>query len=224
MLVTKDNKGITLVALVITIIVLIILASIGIGVLSGENGIINRTKKAAEDYEQGSKDIQESQNEYQNQLEGNYIATGEGDIKIVTVTYDANGGEGGIKRQTETVGIEEEASIAISDKVPTRDGYAFLGWAKDKEASDSEYNVGEIYKFAESTTLYAIWKAESVMLSVNPNGGTWRGSSNISTIKGEVGNTETIEDPVAPNGYTVTFVGNGGNTPNSQTNEITFKN
>ena len=153
---TKENKGITIVALVITIIVLLILASIGIGTLAGKNGLINRTKTAAEDYEQGSKDIQEAANEYANQLDDNYSGDQEGNIKIVTITYDANGGEGGVKKQTDRVGIDEEANITISDKTPTRDGYDFLGWAKSKDATDSEYNIGQAYNFSESVTLYAV--------------------------------------------------------------------
>ena len=42
----KDNKGITLVALVITIIVLLILAGVTIASLSGDNGILTRGKEA----------------------------------------------------------------------------------------------------------------------------------------------------------------------------------
>lgn len=42
----RFNKGITLIALVITIIVLIILASITITTLTGENGIITKTNEA----------------------------------------------------------------------------------------------------------------------------------------------------------------------------------
>lgn len=44
------NKGITLVALVITIIVLIILAGISITILLGEDGLIDKSKKGANDY------------------------------------------------------------------------------------------------------------------------------------------------------------------------------
>lgn len=40
----KENKGITLIALVITIIVLIILAGVSIAMLTGNNGIISRCK------------------------------------------------------------------------------------------------------------------------------------------------------------------------------------
>ena len=42
----KNNKGITLVALVITIIVLLILAGVTIASLSGDNGILTRGKQA----------------------------------------------------------------------------------------------------------------------------------------------------------------------------------
>lgn len=42
----KQNKGITLIALVVTIVVLLILAAISINLVLGENGIISRTKDA----------------------------------------------------------------------------------------------------------------------------------------------------------------------------------
>ena len=41
----ERNKGITLIALVITIIVLLLLAGVSIHALAGENGIINRVLK-----------------------------------------------------------------------------------------------------------------------------------------------------------------------------------
>ena len=43
------NNGITLIALVVTIIVLLILAGISISVLSGENGLITRVKDAKQE-------------------------------------------------------------------------------------------------------------------------------------------------------------------------------
>lgn len=47
----KNNAGITLIALIITIIVLLILAGISIGALTGEGGIIGNTKNAKEETE-----------------------------------------------------------------------------------------------------------------------------------------------------------------------------
>lgn len=43
---TNNNKGITLIALVITIIVLLILAGVSIAMLSGKNGILTRATES----------------------------------------------------------------------------------------------------------------------------------------------------------------------------------
>ena len=48
----KKEKGITLIALVVTIVVLLILAGISIAMLTGDNGIISQAKKAKEATEQ----------------------------------------------------------------------------------------------------------------------------------------------------------------------------
>ena len=42
----KESKGITLIALVITIIVLLILAGVTIATLTGDNGILTKTNNA----------------------------------------------------------------------------------------------------------------------------------------------------------------------------------
>ena len=44
-LIKKGNHGITLIALVITIIVLLILAGVAIATLTGENGVLTRASK-----------------------------------------------------------------------------------------------------------------------------------------------------------------------------------
>lgn len=49
-LLKRKERGITLIALVITIIVLIILAGVTINMLFGENGLLNRATKTAEEY------------------------------------------------------------------------------------------------------------------------------------------------------------------------------
>lgn len=47
----KNNKGITLIALVVTIIVLLILAGVSIAMLTGDNGILTQSKTAKTDTE-----------------------------------------------------------------------------------------------------------------------------------------------------------------------------
>ncbi len=56
----REQKGITLIALVVTIIVLIILAGVSINMLVGENGIINMAQRAKEDTQQAAKDEQQA--------------------------------------------------------------------------------------------------------------------------------------------------------------------
>ena len=48
----KRNKGITLIALVITIIILVILAGVTISFILTDDGIINKSQKSAEEYEE----------------------------------------------------------------------------------------------------------------------------------------------------------------------------
>ena len=50
----KKNGGITLIALVITIIVLLILAGISIAMLSGDNGVLNRASQSSVKNQLGS--------------------------------------------------------------------------------------------------------------------------------------------------------------------------
>ena len=50
----KGQKGITLVALVVTIIVLIILAGVSIALVLGDNGIITKAKQGKENYALGA--------------------------------------------------------------------------------------------------------------------------------------------------------------------------
>lgn len=50
----KENKGITLIALVITIIILLILAGISIATLTGENGILSKAEIAKQKTEEAT--------------------------------------------------------------------------------------------------------------------------------------------------------------------------
>ena len=56
----NKNKGITLVALVVTIVVLLILAGVSINLVLGENGLINNAKEAKNKTLQAEKDDEES--------------------------------------------------------------------------------------------------------------------------------------------------------------------
>ena len=65
----KNNKGITLVALVVTIIVLVILAGVSINLVLGDNGIITIAKKAKENTELAKIQEETELNELYEQIE-----------------------------------------------------------------------------------------------------------------------------------------------------------
>lgn len=56
----KNQRGITLVALVITIVVLIILATISISFAFGDNGLVNRAEQARDFYANDTKYTEQS--------------------------------------------------------------------------------------------------------------------------------------------------------------------
>lgn len=64
----RKNYGITLIALVVTIIVLLILAGVTIATLIGENGILTRTQEARNETKQEQKDEENILNSYEDQI------------------------------------------------------------------------------------------------------------------------------------------------------------
>ena len=64
----NGNRAITLIALIITIIVLLILAGVTIAALSGDNGILTRAKDAKEKTEQAQKDEEKALSNMENVL------------------------------------------------------------------------------------------------------------------------------------------------------------
>ncbi len=71
---SRKNNGITLIALVITIIVLLILAGVTIATLTGENGILTRASEAS--VETRAATVQEQVNLWKTEKEaGNYTNT-----------------------------------------------------------------------------------------------------------------------------------------------------
>lgn len=65
----KEQKGITLVALVITIIILLILAGISIATLSGDNGLFNRARQAKNNTIDAQIKENEALNSYNNAID-----------------------------------------------------------------------------------------------------------------------------------------------------------
>ena len=61
MRINRNERGITLIALVVTIIVLLLLAGVSISMLTGQNGILNRAAEAKEKTEVAQKEEEKDQ-------------------------------------------------------------------------------------------------------------------------------------------------------------------
>lgn len=77
-------------------------------------------------------------------------------VKQVTITYDANGGEGA--PEAETV---DQGSYTISETEPTWSGRTFSGWATSAEATQAQYSAGQTITVNADITLYAVWDGEA---------------------------------------------------------------
>lgn len=95
-----------------------------------------------------------------------------------TLHYDANGGSGAPPSESK-ISSEYQVSFLISDKIPTRDGYTFKGWA-DSPYGNPKYLRAEGYKWycnvvngsTNSKTIYAIWEVH------NHSWGEWTSNDN----------------------------------------------
>ena len=93
----REEKGITLVALVVTIIVLIILAGVTLNIVLDNDGIINKAKQAADDYENAQREEQELLGQIENYLNppipDGYVASsvpGENIVSSGLVIYEGD--------------------------------------------------------------------------------------------------------------------------------------
>ena len=87
----RTQKGITLIALVVTIVVLLILAGVSLNAIFRENGIINRVKDAQNKMNGATQNDLESINELNNWIDGKINGNTGGENKAVTNPYDTNG-------------------------------------------------------------------------------------------------------------------------------------
>ena len=84
----NKQRGITLISLVVTIIVLIILAGVSINMIVGENGIITQAKKAEEQTRDATVQSEKQMNSLVYEMEGNLSKVNVNEIAIQNCTID----------------------------------------------------------------------------------------------------------------------------------------
>lgn len=135
----KNKKGITLIALVITIIVLLILAGISIIMISSQDGILNRTSSTKEKWERAKKEEQEKLYNIEKQVD---ISTSDlldadanPELKDFITVWRVNDGE------SITLPLVEKSNNAIADMTIIND-------AECKELKydfEVDYGDGNVY-------------------------------------------------------------------------------
>lgn len=121
--------------------------------------------------------------------------------KKYTLTVDPNGGK--YKGKTDTTKIIQKKGTSVEVKNPTRSGYLFVGW--DVVAGNSNFfspgTNSSMYKFYGDATIKAQWVKKNdpnsiASVTIDPNGGTYEGSTSIKKITGTPGTSTIIKTPV----------------------------
>ncbi len=183
----KKNKGITLIALVVTIIVLLILAGISIAMLTGQNGILNRaaeakekTEIAQEDENQKLQGYEDIINQYAPSANSGNLPTGEGttpylpnntftkkegDLSTGLVIQDANQNEYVWVEVPTTIYDNAEYNSSGAKKPSDSENYANI------EACLKAYTVNYVNSDYSDTNSSFTEQYQAMLKSVYTNGG-----------------------------------------------------
>ncbi|MGM9670813.1 MAG: InlB B-repeat-containing protein [Oscillospiraceae bacterium] len=92
----------------------------------------------------------------------------DGEIEEITITFDANGGEGSMEPQT----VESGATVTLNSNSFTYEHKTFEAWNTKPDGSGTVYAAGASVSFTEDTTLYAIWAPETFTVTWANSDGT----------------------------------------------------
>jgi len=101
------------------------------------------------------------------------------------IKYDANGGKNAPDNQYKS----NSSGIFISEIIPEKEGYEFIGWSTSSNASVVEYMPGDVYYPDASCTLYAIWEKIYVHIDGDINQDGVVNSEDLSILLANYGRT-----------------------------------
>ena len=156
--------------------------------------------------------IRLSNSSYALKLEDNKIKLTQTSSGVTTfpvyLGYDANNGTNAPDGSSAEIVAGDSATFTISDSVPTRTGYDFLGWATDKDATSAEYRSGGSITISSNTTLYAVWKKISTFETneftqpLTITGWTYGETANTPTAEAKYGTIKYTYSNTADGTYT----------------------
>ena len=161
-----------------------------------------------------------SNSSYALKLEDNKIKLTQTSSGVTTfpvyLGYDANNGTNAPDGSSAEIVAGDSATFTISDSVPTRTGYDFLGWATDKDATSAEYRSGGSITISSNTTLYAVWKKISTFETneftqpLTITGWTYGETANTPTAEAKYGTIKYTYSNTADGTYTEEVPTNAG--------------
>ncbi len=197
----KDNNAITLIALVLTIIVLLILSGISITMLTGQNGILNRAQEAKEKTELAQKDEEKNLQGYQDIIDQNTenlpsrnetkpyfpdstFSYKEGNLDTGLVIKDSEENEFVWVEVPKTINVYATAGLGITNF--TDEEYTKI------EADLKEYTKDYKNDYCSDTNSTFTELYQNMLKSIYTNGGFWIGRYEVG-IDGDVARTSHID-------------------------------
>ena len=152
----RKNRGITLIALVVTIIVLLVLAGVSINMLTGQNGILTNATKAKESSNAAS-DLEHLQTKAYEALT-NYYATGstEGETEYILKNLNGSG----------VVADEKTGTVTYNGK--TYDISDIIGKTSEQQAiaSQTEVKIKQITKSSATGDDAALFETGKIRMII----------------------------------------------------------
>ena len=200
----EENRGITLIALIITIIVLLILAGISITMLSGDNTILSNATRAAKDSEVAGVEEKANLIYMSKMMDGGYTS-GVSMEDVVSKLKDE--------------GYEIETAIGDAESITgiTLDCGDSITISKDGTASIEVSYIGG----SDSNNYYLVLKGNNYLMTKGESGiKIAREPSNIGssgesvTLSATSGNTDsvTVQEPINGNIITLNGISVGSST------------
>ena len=144
----KRKNGVTLIALVITIIVLLILAGVTIAMLTGENGILSKAQKAKDSTEEAKERENAELKVVEDYLSSQSTQVGEKVQDLIAIKED---GIEDTKEDGSKVIIGEKISDGAGGVVPVPNGFYYIGGTvksgaviSDDERDKNKYKGQEV--------------------------------------------------------------------------------
>lgn len=131
--------------------------------------------------------------------------------KTYNIEYNLNSGTDAtnpatITAQTKTHGLAEK----LSETVPTRDGYTFLGWGTTADATAPSYQPGDMYSVDGDIELYAVWQQKTYTITFSSGEGySLHSTGSMTVAHGENFEFNLFVDPAYAQNTPTVYVNTG---------------